>query len=316
MRRLFFYSRLFASSMIGNLRKKLLGANVVAIVSQTDNGLLATDPEDMGVGSELRKTGSYGQDELQRVFQYVDKDADVLVVGAHLGALVIPIARHCRSVVAIEANPRTFALLSMNLLLNGVTNVRAFNVAASDKAETLQFVASRNNSGGAKRMPKVRAFEYFYDAPETIAIPAVALDDYLKDASFSLVFMDIEGSEYFALKGMQGILRRARTLFVEYLPHHLRNVSGVSPGEFLAALQGHFDTLQVPSKGLRVGKSDFLPTLTSMFERDEGDDGLIFAKDAPATQPAADHSLVPSLAEAPLAPQGIEAEVRPIAAAD
>jgi FkbM family methyltransferase len=211
---------------------------------------------------------------LERVFRYANRDADVLVVGAHLGALVVPIAKTCKSVVAIEANPRTFELLKMNLLLNDATNVSAHNIAASEKSERLEFVASRNNSGGTKRMPKVRAFEYFYDKPTTFSVQAHSL----KDGTFSLVFMDVEGSEYFALKGMQRILEGAQTLFVEFLPHHLRNVSGVSPRDFLSPVEKHFNKLLVPSKAQQVDKAGFLPTLQSMFDRDEGDDGLIFTK--------------------------------------
>jgi FkbM family methyltransferase len=262
----------------GRLRRVFVGKNVFAVVYRTDNGVLAADPEDMGVGSELRETGAYAQDELARIFQYADETTDVLVVGAHLGALVVPIARKCRRVVAIEANPHTFDLLKTNLVLNDLSNVRAHNIAASDKTEMLEFVASRNNSGGTKRMPKIRAFEYFYDKPAAFSVQAHSLDAYLKDETFSLVFMDIEGSEYFALKGMQRILQGARTLFVEFLPHHLRNVSGVSPSEFLAPVQAHFNRLLIPSKGREVDKADFLPVLQSMFDRDEGDDGLIFIK--------------------------------------
>jgi FkbM family methyltransferase len=278
VRRLFFHLKLFVSSLIGKARKVMLGPNTVAVITQTEIGPFATDPQDMVVGRELRKTGSYQREELERLVRYVGGDDNVLVVGAHIGALVIPISRHCKSVVAIEANPDTFRLLEFNLLLNNAKNVRAYNIAASDKAETIDFVSSRSNSGGAKRMPKVRAFEYFYDSPKTISVPAYALDEQLKGEAFSLVLMDIEGSEYFALKGMQDILSRTPTFIVEYLPHHLRNVSGVSPGEFLRLIAPHFEKLFISSKDLQVKKTDFLPALQAMFDQDQGDDGLIFSK--------------------------------------
>jgi FkbM family methyltransferase len=262
----------------GKANKALLGANTVAIISQNKDGLFATDPEDMGVGQELRKLGAYREDELQRVLSYIGNNDNVLIVGTHVGAMVIPIAKRCKAVAAIEANPDTFALLEMNLRLNDVHNVRAYNIAASDKPETIDFVSSRTNSGGAKRMPKVRDFRYFYDSPQTIAVPAYPLDEHLKDQTFSLVFMDIEGSEYFALKGMQTILANAQTLFVEFLPHHLRNVSGVSPRDFLDLIAPHFEHLQIPNLNSRVTKADFLPALQSMFDQDQHDDGLIFTK--------------------------------------
>jgi hypothetical protein len=90
--------------------------------------------------------------------------------------------------------------------------------------------------------------------------------------------MDIEGSEYFALKGMQTILRDARTLFVEFLPHHLRNVSGVTPEQFLALITPHFQSLFVPGRNLHVGQDAFLGTLQEMFDKNEEEDSLIFSK--------------------------------------
>lgn len=90
--------------------------------------------------------------------------------------------------------------------------------------------------------------------------------------------MDIEGSEYFALKGMQIILANAQTLSIEFVPHHLRNVSGVSPREFLDLIAPHFEHLLIPTLNIRVTKDRFLPTLQSMFDQDQVDDGLIFTK--------------------------------------
>jgi FkbM family methyltransferase len=278
IRKAVFYFRLALQAALGRLQKAWLGNNIVGVVTRSENGVFIVDIEDRSVGKELRDNGQYGQDELKRIFQHVDGTGNVLVVGAHLGALVVPIAKHCKAVVAIEANPDTFGLLKSNLLLNEVANVRAHNIAASDKTEKLEFVVSRSNSGGSKRMPKVRAFEYFYDAPETVVVEARSLDAYLGGEQFNLVFMDIEGSEYFALKGMQEILKNAKTLFVEYLPHHLKNVSGVSPKEFLTQIEPHFEKLFIPSKNLHVGKSGFRSALQTMFDLGQEDDGLIFAK--------------------------------------
>jgi len=270
--------KLRAYVVLGRANKALLGANTVAIVTRTGTGLLATDPEDMGVGRELRKLGSYRDDELERVLGYIDSNDNVLIVGTHVGTMVIPIARHCKAVAAIEANPDTFGLLEMNLRLNDVRNVQAYNIAASDKAESIEFVSSRVNSGGAKRMPKVRDFRYFYDSPKTVMVPAYPLDEHLKGQTFSLVFMDIEGSEYFALKGMQTILANAKTLSVEFVPHHLRNVSGVSLRDFLDLIAPHFEHLLIPTLNKRVMKDGFMSALQEMFDQDQVDDGLIFTK--------------------------------------
>ena len=142
----------------------------------------------------------------------------VLVVGTHMGSLAIAASKHCSQLTAIEANPKTFRLLELNLLINGCNNVHAINIAASDKFEHVEFVMSRANSGGSKRVPLLRDYAYFYDSPEIIKVPAGPLDDVLAGQTFDVILMDVEGSEYFALRGMQTLLASAQVLFVEFVP--------------------------------------------------------------------------------------------------
>jgi FkbM family methyltransferase len=258
--------------------KLLVGRGVRALVVRSEIGLFAVDPEDYGVGRKLRKNGSYGRAELEGVLPYLTADSRVLVVGAHIGTLAIPLSRVCREVVAIEANPATFDLLTMNIALNRASNCHAIHLAASDKEEELPFVLNRVNSGGSKRLPKTDKFMYHYDHPETISVKAASLDRSLPDRNFRVVVMDIEGSEYFALQGMQDILSRCQVLMVEFLPHHLRYVSGVTVARFLSAIEPHFSRLTIPSRHLTVPAGEFAAPLTQMFHRDEGDSGLIFEK--------------------------------------
>jgi hypothetical protein len=90
--------------------------------------------------------------------------------------------------------------------------------------------------------------------------------------------MDIEGSEYFALQGMQRILKGSRALAVEFLPHHLKNVSGVSVQQFLSLIEPQFSTLTIPSREVRVERANFQSTLQRMYDADQADDGIIFEK--------------------------------------
>ena len=205
--------------------RRFFGPSVRALVVRSEIGLFAVDPEDFGVGRKLRKNGRYGSDEVQRLSPYLSNDSRLLVVGAHIGTLAIPLSRVCREVIAVEANPATFELLTMNIALNGAKNCQAIQLAASDKEEMLPFVLNRVNSGGSKRLPKIDKFMYRYDHPETVQVRANSLDHQFADRSFRVVVMDIEGSEYLALRGMQDILAHCEVLMVEFLPHHLRNVA-------------------------------------------------------------------------------------------
>lgn len=260
----------------GRLTRRVLGSRVIAVVVDSATGLYAVDPEDQGVGRRLRRSGEYGREELEQLEPLLRSDSRVLVVGAHVGTLAVPLALRCREVVAIEANPATFRLLQMNVLLNGATRCRPLNMAASDREEPLRFLLNRANSGGSKRVPAARQEMYYYDQPEEITVPAYRLDEQLPGEQFDLVVMDIEGSETFALRGMQRILSGCQALLVEFTPHHLRDVAGVSVRQFVETLQPHFDSLRVPTQGVTVSAKDFLSKLTSMYERNEEDEGLLF----------------------------------------
>ena len=263
--------------LISFLNRKFLGKNVKALIVRTENGFFAIDPEDWDLGRVLRKHSGYGSAELERLKRYLDASSRVLVVGAHIGILAIPMSKSCKEVIAVEANPDTFALLETNITLNGATNCRPINVAASNKEEDLEFLLSRANSGGSKRVPKIHHYMYYYDNPKKVTVHAVPLDEYIEESKFDLILMDIEGSEYFALMGMKNILRDANVLVVEFLPHHLKNVSGITVQQFLSVLPA-YETLTVPSMGITVDSSMFLSTLNEMVTRGLEDGGIIFEK--------------------------------------
>jgi len=257
---------------------RLLGPHALAIVAQTPQGLFAVDPQDFDVGRQLRHSGQWGQGELDLLTPYLSPEAEILVVGAHIGSLVVPLARRCQRLVAIEANPHSFELLSLNLRLNQILNCETHCLAASQGPETLRFLANPSSTGGSKRMPVIKNNLYFYDHPAEISVEAVALDDLLHGQRFDLILMDIEGSEYFALLGMQSLLSKARVLQIEFLPHHLKQVSAVSVADFLSPLGKHFQRLFIPSQQRWVEQAAFLQVLSEMFDQNRGDDGLIFLK--------------------------------------
>ncbi|MFC5496697.1 FkbM family methyltransferase [Caenimonas terrae] len=269
---------LFVRSLVGSLTRKINGRHVSGLIVDTSNGFFAIDSEDFAVGRQLRMNGEYGTEEIERLGSRITPGSRVLVVGAHIGTLAIPLARKCREVVAIEANPATYKLLTQNIALNAISNCQAINIAASDKEESIKFLLNKVNSGGSKRTPINKTHAYYYDRPEEITVPAFSLDQYLDDKAFDVVIMDIEGSEYFALRGMREILSGTKLLAVEFLPHHLRNVSGVTVAQFLSVVAPYFSKLTVPSRGETVGAAGFLPLLADMFDKDQGDDGILFEK--------------------------------------
>lgn len=258
----------------------LLGRNLHALVARTDQGDFAVDPEDFFVGRPLLRSGAYARHELAQLEPLVGPESEVLVVGAHVGTLAIPLARRVRRLRAFEPNPRTFELLRTNVALNGLENVELYQLAASEREETLEFLLSRLNSGGSKRTPKIEDPRYTYDGPERVEVRAAALDEFLEPGDLDLVVMDIEGSEVFALRGMQAHLARTQALQIEFRPHHIRDVAGVGIEAFLEPLLPHFESLRLPTQDREVsGREAMAGALREMFEGDVVDEALLFSKE-------------------------------------
>ena len=272
-----FYWRLnlgFRKLKSKRLRKKL-GNNIRAIITNSQNGIFAVDPEDLEVGQKLR-SGGFGLEEIARLRKYIDNDSNVLIVGTHIGSLAIPLSKHCKAITAIEANPKTFELLEINLQLNNIENITPHNIFANDSSEKVEFLLNTVNSGGSKRKPKKSNFLYDYDNPEVIELESHKLDHYLSEHNFDLILLDIEGSEYFAMKGMKEILSNCKTLVVEFLPHHLKNVADIDVDTFISALPNHFTSFQLPDHNQEHNISEVKTVLQKMYDSNTGEDGIIF----------------------------------------
>lgn len=260
--------------------RKLVGPFAEAIFVNTQQGKFLVPVTDMQVGLKLRTEGHYGKDQLDYLSAICSKTTRVLVVGAHIGALVIPLASMCRNVVAIECNPPIFELLKINLFLNQASNCRPICIAASDRAANLEFLQSTVNTGGSKRKP-VESWHYYFDEPNTTFVEAAPIDEVLPGEEFDVILMDIEGSEYFALNGMQRILSKADILEVEFLTHSLKYVAGISIDAFTETILPHFSWMRL-STGEVFAKEQIEAKLKDMFARDQNDEGLVFHKTNPS----------------------------------
>ena len=256
--------------------KKQHKENNSLLTINTKNGTFVVDATDLEVSAKLRNKGEYGIDEINRISKFIDNQSSILIVGAHIGSLAIPIAKMCSEVVAIEANPNNFKLLQTNIEMNNTSNITTHNIAASEREETIQFQLNTVNSGGSKRVPINNHYMYTYDNPEIIDVSAYSLDTYLTNNYFDLVLIDIEGSEYFAMQGMTNILSKTKTLIVEFLPHHIINVAGVKLTSFLENVPKHLTKLTIPSKNCTYSIAEGFVVLQQMFDSGQGDDGIIF----------------------------------------
>ena len=264
--------------------KKLadFGPFAVGVYVKTPVGDYVVDPEDGFISAALLQQGHSSGNEFRILQTFITSQSHVFVVGAHIGTHAVRLSKICKSLVAIEANPKTYHFLLANLHLNQCANVTAYNIAASDKVEKIQFVMNRENSGGSKRMPHIPASYYFYDNPDVIEVNAAPLDTIIKPQTFDLVLMDIEGSEYCALKGMPKILDQTMNLSIEFMTHHLVNVANITADDLASILIPHFQWMYVPHHNHAFyPREQITGRIKAMFDAKENHENVFFIRHSP-----------------------------------
>ena len=207
------------------------------------------DPSDRAVGTQLMWRGHWQREEIERAIALLVQagrlpaGAVFVDAGANIGTQTVYAMQSGRfaRAVAFEPEPRNAALLRMNLAANGLTErVVVVEKAVGERAGAAMLHLHPRNKGhhtiGAPPS---------YDGVEQIEVAVVRLDAALADAgvaadAIGLVWIDVEGYEPEAIRGLGALLERAVPLALEYIPERLsREVSR----EFLALLRRHYKTL-------------------------------------------------------------------------
>jgi FkbM family methyltransferase len=219
----------------GHLRSSVLSNHGVGVVTSSQNGLLVVDPRDFGVSRALLRAGSYDWPEVCWLSQLVTADSRLVFVGAHLGALLIPIALRsgARNIVAFEPSPQNHRLLRMNLTLNDLSAVVIHHAAAGDREGHIGFTQNDSNSGNSR-----------VSSSERMTVAVTTLDSALPadSAQIDLVVMDVEGFEAHAIRGGTRTLERTRYFYVEYAPDQLAE-QGSTPEEFIELVAAKFGSM-------------------------------------------------------------------------
>ena len=175
------------------------------------HGLTVYNPNDMYVGKAFQLYGEFSQLEIDLILPMLARDAVVLDIGANIGALTVPMARHCSDgiVLAIEPQPVQFQFLCANIVLNSLMNARPVNAAVGSQQSQMKvpFLDPRvpNNFGG---LDIRRAGDGPMVSCVTVDSMGLSKCDFIK--------VDVEGMEEDVLRGaMQTISRFSPLLWVE-----------------------------------------------------------------------------------------------------
>jgi FkbM family methyltransferase len=149
------------------------------------------------------------------------KKGDVVVdAGARIGAFAMKASSAVGEdgrILAIEPEPRNFALLKKNIEVNGFHNIVAVQKALWSESRDLDLHLSGNGASHS-----IYPEPFYGSTGESIRVEAAALDDILEEleiASVDFIKMDIEGSEIETLKGMKRTLAlRVQLAIAAYHP--------------------------------------------------------------------------------------------------
>lgn len=151
--------------------------------------------------------------------QYLAEDFVCVDVGASIGlfSLALSLLVPGGKVYALEPSPSSYASLSANLAVNGVENVEAFQLAATNISGTLSFNDIPQFSAGS--FPVTPEFRAMAEAMSSrvMEVSAVSLDDFVSEHQverLDLIKIDVEGGELAVLEGARDTLARDRPLVV------------------------------------------------------------------------------------------------------
>ncbi|MGR3615868.1 MAG: FkbM family methyltransferase [Paracoccaceae bacterium] len=135
--------------------------------------------------------------------------ATVLDIGAGIGdeALVFShIVGSTGRVISIEAHPHTYSCLQKTIDRSGLTNVTALQLAIADKEGELLIADDENHIGNSVVLHG-----------DGIRVPAKTIDQLIEDEGIeqlTLLKMNIEGAERFAIQGMSAAREITRYLVI------------------------------------------------------------------------------------------------------
>lgn len=232
------------------------------------------DLRDSAVSTHLFVAKTWEPEETRLVSSLL-RQGDVFVdVGANVGYFTLiasDAVGKTGKVFAFEPEPNNFALLRKNAEVNHCANAVCEQKAITNANQPIKLYLSSFNYGDHRifQSHDDEGYNRGQERPSTEA-EGVTLDSYFPSGTrIDFIKMDVQGAEYFALQGMERVLRDNAdvVLLIEFWPHGLRE-AGVEPSAFLDKLSG---LRLLPYK---IAEGKLLPYPRNEILKTSGDDSV------------------------------------------
>jgi len=181
-------------------------------------GKLLYDTDHLWIGNVLHEHGEYSPDEVKLMDAVIEPGFHIIEGGANIGCLTIPMAKKAGPtgrVMAFEAQPQTAAILSANVVMNGLVEVVDVNESflgnVKDNGVSVNMplyqIGDPRNVGGITGLPK--------RSSSTVSVNIEDIDYIVYSVDWrrlDLIKLDVEGNELAALKGGEKSINHYRPI--------------------------------------------------------------------------------------------------------
>lgn len=232
---LFQFSEKLKKSGISNI--EINENNVIFTTKSNGLKLICNGKDRRAAPFELLNFGECEKQEIELVYRLSSGKGLQIDVGANLGWFSLLMAKRFpeAKILAFEPMEDNFSLLNANLVLNGINNVQAYNLAVTEKNRSVRFHFSPESSVLASEKNIIN-----YRNTKEISVNGIALDQFLSEKALQnveLLKYDIEGGEFNAILGSWNIIQKSKPIIVSELFHEWTKKFDYHPSEVIKSLK-------------------------------------------------------------------------------
>ena len=197
---------------------------------------------DQVIGASLREVGTFQEKKIAEVVAFLQhryefKPEIFVDIGANIGTHLISSLKDglFRAGVGVEADPINYALLTRNVVLNGLLDrIQLVNRAISDRCGAVTMELCKNNFGDhrVRSQDNAEGISFGEDEREIYSTMSDTMDELFPEqkiqiSSNTLVWIDTQGHEGQVLAGAQKIFFKEKPFVVlEFWPYGLERSGG------------------------------------------------------------------------------------------
>ncbi len=209
--------------------------------------------------------------EMELLPFFLSKEDEAIDIGANYAYYTVRLARLCKKVYAFEPIPFTYKVCDMLVKHYKLKNTILYNKGVGDKNEWHKFTipvtdfgaisAGQAHFGERDDNLEGREKHVKFTKNQVVDCEVIALDSLINNfTNIKFIKIDIEGAEYFALKGMRGIIEKFKpVVLIEINPFFLKgfNISEQQIKDLITNLEYQLFIYDAHSKKLKQWQKPF-----------------------------------------------------------